>query len=356
MDRSLYGVIDASANRAMEGLRVCENTLRFVLKDETHALTLKSLRHQLAAALKCFPAESLLAGRDVEGDPIKFHDLPSEKKTRSLQELLRKNLHRTMESLRTLEEFVKLLLPSGDNPFQGIRFALYSQEKELVTRLNRRDRTQRLEGALYVILDETFVPDGEFLRTAEAMLRGGAAVIQLRMKKASRGRVLEEARQLALLCREYDALFIVNDYPDIAELAWADGVHLGQGDLPIGETRRLLSPGRIIGISTHSQEEAEQALKEGPDYLAVGPVCDTRTKAGELMPGMGFDAARRLIASIPLPTVCIGGLGPENLGELMGTGCSAAAVISSAYRDGRVEENCRQMADILRKGGRQTAG
>lgn len=156
---------------------------------------------------------------------------------------------------------------------------------------------------------------------------GGVRFFQYRDKRSARRTIYETCLRLARFCAGRDSLFIVNDHADIAAAVDADGVHLGQDDLPIGPARRMLGPDRIIGISTHTREQARTAEAAGADYIGFGPIAETRTKdAGEIRGTEGLLAVRR---SVSIPVIAIGGITGENLGEVLMAGADGIAVISA---------------------------
>jgi thiamine-phosphate pyrophosphorylase len=166
---------------------------------------------------------------------------------------------------------------------------------------------------------------------AEALLAGGARCLQLRWKPAAARDLLEMARAIRPLARAAGALFVVNDRPDIAILAAADGVHLGQDDLPVAAARRILGPGRIVGVSTHDPDQARAAAAAGADYVAVGPVYATSSKVGALAP-RGLDLVRAARAVVPCPLVAIGGIDAATAAEVVAAGADAVAMIAALVR------------------------
>ncbi|MBN1277011.1 MAG: thiamine phosphate synthase [Deltaproteobacteria bacterium] len=192
---------------------------------------------------------------------------------------------------------------------------------------------------------------GQFLRGRDpveivaAQIRGGADVIQLREKEMSRRTRLELGFQLRDLTRKYGVLFIVNDDVDLALILDADGVHLGQDDIPLEFARPLLKD-KIIGISTHSSDQIKKAVAAGADYIGVGPVFDTATKQnrGSLV-GLDLIAVANDISSIPY--VAIGGIKKDNIKALVDTGCRRAAVISDILTAPDIENQCRLLKGLL---------
>ena len=183
---------------------------------------------------------------------------------------------------------------------------------------------------LYAVTDRRALPAGVTLAQAvEAALVGGVTCLQLREKEASAGEILTLARTLLPLCRARRVPLLINDRVDIALAAGADGVHLGQDDLPLPEARALLGPDRILGATAHTVEEALRAQAEGADYLGVGAMFPTGTKT-DTVP-TSADTLKAICAAVSIPVVAIGGVNAENLPTLAGTGIAGAAVVSAIF-------------------------
>jgi thiamine-phosphate pyrophosphorylase len=184
--------------------------------------------------------------------------------------------------------------------------------------------------ALYVVSDAALAGDHGVVRTAEAALEGGAGVIQLRDKDASTRELLRIAIELRRVTRAAGALFIVNDRLDVALAAEADGVHVGQDDMPAHLTRRLVGPRMIVGVSCHDVDEARRALADGADYLGVGALFPTPTKpdAGQ---ATGLAVIGEIRAATGLPIVGIGGINARNAAEVIAAGADGIAVVSAVY-------------------------
>jgi thiamine-phosphate diphosphorylase len=166
---------------------------------------------------------------------------------------------------------------------------------------------------------------------AEALLAGGARLLQLRLKEASSRETLQAARTIAPLARAAGALFLVNDRADIARAVEADGVHLGQEDLPVRAARHVLGPGRLVGVSTHSVAEARSAAAAGADYIGVGPVHTTTTKA-TAGPARGLGLVRMVRAAVACPIVAIGGIEADTALAALEAGADAVALIGALVR------------------------
>jgi thiamine-phosphate pyrophosphorylase len=200
---------------------------------------------------------------------------------------------------------------------------------------------------LYVITDPKASRGRSDLQVAEAAIAGGADVLQLRDKEASSGRLYEVALQLRKLTRDAGIPFIVNDRLDIALAADADGVHVGQTDLPASVARKIMGPGRILGVSVDTVEEAVLAERDGADYLGVGPVFEARgTKPDAGLP-LGVDRIARIRRRCGLPIVAIGGINAENARTVREAGADAAAVISAVVSADDIAHAARRLKRIL---------
>ena len=183
------------------------------------------------------------------------------------------------------------------------------------------------ETDLYALTDSRLALGRSVEEQARALLSAGVKIVQYREKHAHAGRMLEECRILRRLTLEAGAAFIVNDHIDIAMLVDADGVHVGQEDLPVPEVRRLLGPDKIIGLSTHSPAQAKAAVLTGADYIGVGPIFATQTKEDVCAP-VGFSYLEWVTANISLPFVAIGGIKEHNIGEVAARGARCCALVS----------------------------
>ncbi len=181
---------------------------------------------------------------------------------------------------------------------------------------------------LCVITDAKLASGRGHVAIAQAALAGGADMIQLRDKAGDLRELLPQARAIQALCRSQGAIFIVNDRLDLALAAGADGVHLGQDDLPAATARHLLGPERILGVSTHTLEQAEAAEKLGADYIGFGPMFATGTKDTGYSP-RGLEALRGVQTGVRLPILAIGGITLETVADVIIAGATAPAVISA---------------------------
>ncbi len=353
MNPALLRMLDANANRAREGLRVVEDYARFVLNDAALQADLKALRHDLTTAVKPFLGDAILY-RDTPGDVGTSSTTASELTREDFGDVVVAAGKRVGEALRAIEEALKSIslpqVPRGEtasggerfssplavsprsmtdkcSPSQAIeslRYRFYDLERRIAFTLRPAKLFALVK--LYVLITES-ICSRPWLEAAELAIAGGADCIQLREKDLESGELLRRAKQLVELCKTKRVLCVINDRPDIALLAGADGVHVGQGDLPAREARKLLGHNKIVGVSTHDIAHARQAVLDGADYVGVGPVFRSSTKPREILPGLDF--AKQVVAEIKLPAVAIAGITLENVDQVLATGVQAIAVTAA---------------------------
>jgi thiamine-phosphate pyrophosphorylase len=261
------------------------------------------------------------------------------------------NCARVQEALRVLEEFGRAVDASLEAEAAAIRYALYDFEVELLHVAAGSDRRRQLEACrLYLVTS----PSPQLEAVVEAALEGGVRLVQYRAKEGScgpdgqpitDGQRLQQAQALRHLCNRYGALFLVNDRIDLAMAVDADGVHLGQGDLPPALARRLLGPDRLIGRSTHALQQLHQAVADGCDYVGVGPVNATPTKPGR--EPVGLDYVRQAAAESPIPFFAIGGIEPGNLAAVQAAGGVRVAVVRAITQAADPAAVSRELLEML---------
>lgn len=319
-------ILDASFNRAREALRVIEDYCRFALDDAFLSSQLKTLRHDLTAAVEELAPPELLAARETQADVGTTLSTESERERGSLADVVQANLKRLQEALRSLEEFAKVTRPLLAERVETMRYRAYTLERALL--LGREARRLLQDARLYLLLSRGSCAAALDWTIAEAAA-GGAAVVQLRQKSLPDGELVALARQVRQWTRRAGVLFLVNDRPDIARLAEADGVHLGQDDLSVKDARRILGPDALVGVSTHSLEQLRQAVLDGASYVGVGPVFASATKSFVDVAGLEFV---RAAAETTLPAFAIGGITVENVSEVVEAGARRVAVSQAVAR------------------------
>jgi thiamine-phosphate pyrophosphorylase len=314
-------VLDAGANRAREALRVVEDYCRFVHDDAFLSGELKRLRHDLTAALAALAPGLLLEARETLRDVGTGLSTAGEQQRFSLAAVAQANFKRLQEALRSLEEVGKLRGPDLGQSLEQLRYRAYTLERAVVLGSMARQRLADVRLCVLVSLGGCAASLEWTIAEAAA---GGAGMIQLREKGLDDRALLERARRVRAATRKAGVLFIMNDRPDIARLAEADGVHLGQGDLALREARRIIGPDALIGVSTHNMDQLRQAILDGASYVGVGPAFASGTKDFPALAGVDF--VRQAAAETSLPAFAIGGIRADTVGAAVAAGARRVAV------------------------------
>ena len=313
-------ILDAGANRANEALRVIEDYCRFVLDDAFLCRELKEMRHDLSAALADVSSISL-AARDTLADVGTAITTAQESARHSASAVIHANLKRLQEALRSLEEFSKLSSAALARKLEGLRYRSYTVERAIT--LGASARRRLADARLYVLISSSeCTADLEW--TIGEATAGGAQIFQLREKGLDDDELLRRARRVRQATNKAGVLLVVNDRPDIARIVGADGVHLGQNDLPIKEARRITGPKMLIGISTHTIQQVREAILNGASYIGVGPTFPSKTKSFSEYPGLDF--VHSATAETSLPCFVIGGVNQTTIVDAIAAGAQRVAV------------------------------
>nr|WP_228009269.1 thiamine phosphate synthase [Cyanobium sp. LEGE 06113] len=327
-DLAVRRLIDANLDRAREGLRVLEDWARFALERADLVSRTKDMRQTLGRLHR----DAYKLARHTASDSGAGLGHPAQAERRQPAQVVAANAARVQEALRVLEEFGRSSDPPLAAAAAAIRYGLYDLEVALLQGSRDGARRRQLLARCHLYLVTSPMPELEAM--VAAALDGGVRLVQYRAKPGSPGpdgaplsdgQRLEQARALRRLCSDHGALFLVNDRIDLALAVDADGVHLGQDDLPPAVARRLLGEGRLIGRSTHALPQLQQALRDGCDYVGVGPVQATPTKPGRAP--VGLEYVRQAAAACPIPFFAIGGLGLETIPQLQRVGAERIAVV-----------------------------
>jgi thiamine-phosphate pyrophosphorylase len=333
MANPVYRIIDANFNRAREALRVIEDFCRFYLTSAPLTTCAKQLRHTLSAAIAKLDPAQLIASRDSLGDVGAGATVDNQLQRKDLRDCFTAGCKRLTESLRALAEMTQTLNPEVAQTIEKLRFSAYTLEKNIVLFADTSEKFKPVR--LYVIISNA-LPIDVFSLTRQC-IAGGADCIQLRSKSTGRltvdvddDKLFALASEFVKVCKDAGVLAIINDRVDIAVAAGADGVHLGQDDLPIEQARKLQLAPLIIGKSTHSIEQLRAACEELPTYVSLGPVFSTSTKP-DAAP-VGLDYVRQgveILASTGIRHVAIGGITLDNVEEVLKAGARTIAVCSA---------------------------
>ncbi len=309
-------ILDANLDRAREGLRTIEEWCRFGLNNAQFAGECKQMRQEVAS----WHTTEIRVARDTLSDPGTNLTHPQEEQRSSVKSLLSANFCRIQEAMRVVEEYGKLSYPNMGKAFKQMRYRVYTLETNL---MGYQQKQLLMLTRLYLVTS----PSEKLLEVVESALKGGLTLVQYRDKIADDSVRLEQAKKLRLLCHSYGAIFIINDRVDLALATDADGVHLGQQDMPIAVARQLLGSHRLIGRSTTNSEEMQQAIAEGADYIGVGPVYETPTKVGKAAAGLEY--VKYAAINCPIPWFAIGGIDSNNVNEVIDAGANRVAVVRS---------------------------
>lgn len=337
--------LDACINRASEGLRFLEDTARFRLGEKELTSQLRSLRHMIRQSFR-EKELSLTGHRDARGDVGRIVSENSRDDTRKdLKDACTANFKRAQESFRSIEEFLKT---EGEYRFakkiESHRFSLYTLEKRVLDLLR-----PKLPGGIYGILGEQFSCGRTNARTARAMADAGIDIIQYREKLnfKTRKQMYEECREIRKITKDAGIFFIVNDFPDIAISVGADGIHSGQDDLPAPELKKL-APDMMVGISTHSPQQAETAVAQGADYIGAGPIFATWTKEDVCDP-VGLSYLEYVARNINIPFVAIGGIKLHNLEEVLSRGARTICLVTEITGADSIGDRIREIRNLYRE-------
>ncbi len=342
VDRTLR-ILDANRNRALEALRVVEEHARFVLGSDSMARRTKDLRHRVNLALP--GVRDLAPHRDTETDPLRpgTGGQEGERAARQTSEdVALANLSRAKEALRALEEYAKLDQAAAAAEIERVRYDVYALEKDLVQRSRALERL----APLYVLI-ETKEGRPPLAAQARAVLAGGGRLIQLREKKIADGARLEEAREIARIVAGEGGTLIVNDRPDVAALAGAHGVHVGQDDLPADLARRILPAGALVGSSAHDARELARSLAQGVDYVGIGTVFASPTKPE--LGARGLAVLRELAPGAGVPVYAIGGVTAANAASAIEAGATGVAVSSAVLDQVEIASAVRALDAIVKE-------
>lgn len=344
-------VLDAAGNRTVEGLRVIEDYARFVIDDRHLTAECKELRHEIVAALSHIDRGLLAAARETEHDVGASVETTAEYARADLASVVNAAVKRVQQGLRTLEEFAKVAGEAGEQPsaanaarrFEACRYRSYTLEKALAA---VKAGCDRLADISLLVLADGCDEATEFDGRIQQLLAAGVRGFQLRDKRLDDPQLLDRARRLVSAVRASGGVAIVNDRPDLAALAGADGVHLGQEDLPPYEARRIVGPEALIGVSTHSIEQARDAVRAGANYIGVGPVFASRTKDFDQLAGL--DYVRQAMAEVGPPAFAIGGIDAGNLDQVLAAGARRIAIGAAVWKAEDPAASAAKLLDALR--------
>ncbi|MCM2372506.1 thiamine phosphate synthase [Aporhodopirellula aestuarii] len=346
-------ILDANANRAAEGLRTLEESARFVLC--AHALTadLKSLRHDLTNAMSRLSRVELLRARDTGRDVGTTTTTPGEQSRTDIVSIVSAATGRTQQALRCLEEYGKTIDGVFAASVEQIRYRCYDvfASLELVFMAGNRRHARLHDARLYALIDAS-ENEQAMIERIRLLADAGVDILQLRDRHVDDRTLYQRASVGSCVARENDVLWIVNDRADIAAASSADGVHVGQEELPVAEVRRIVGADAIVGLSTHDIHQVREAFASTADYIGCGPVFPGQTKQFEHFPGCEFlrevatETSNAQHFAQVRPAFAIGGIGPSNVCDVVETGFGRIAV-TGALSGSSARENAAVLRTTL---------
>ncbi|MCP4611670.1 MAG: thiamine phosphate synthase [Planctomycetes bacterium] len=329
MERAVYRIIDANFNRAREAIRVIEEYCRFALNSVPLTERAKQIRHELSTAISKLDAGRLISSRDTLGDVGVGRTVDKQLIRGDLIDCFTAGCKRLTEALRALAETAQTLDRTVAEAIEKLRYSAYTLEKDIVIYGDTSEKYKSIK--LYIVITSNLPT--EVISLAYKCADGGADCIQMRTKGIADDILFALAVEFVRICKEGGVLSIINDRIDVAAASGADGVHLGQNDLPIEQARKVQLTPLITGKSTHSTRQLHAACEERPTYAALGPVFATATKP--TAPAVGLDyvrQAKKILTDTGIGNVAIGGITMDNVEDVLEAGADAIAVCAAVTK------------------------
>lgn len=342
MERSAYRIIDANFNRSREAIRVIEDYCRFALNCASLSSRAKELRHRLSSSIARLDGNRLLAARDATGDVGLGQTAKAAIVRTNLKDALAAACKRLPEALRVLSETIRPADTALADEVEQIRYAGYTLEKDVAL---FADTQARFAGVrLYVIISSNLPTD--VFALAQKCVAGGADCLQLRAKDIDADKYFAMADEFVKICKDSGILSVINDRVDIAIASGADGVHLGQNDLPLEQARKLQLTPLISGKSTHSLKQLTTAISEMPTYVSLGPIFASPTKPKVEPVTLEYvKQALPILSDTGIRHVAIGGITAENIDDVLQAGVQAIAVSSAVTASHDPQTACRKLKE-----------
>ncbi|MBU6173288.1 MAG: thiamine phosphate synthase [Planctomycetes bacterium] len=341
-----HRIMDANLNRALEALRTLEDLMRF--RDHpTAQFEFKRLRHQLAMAIQPWNQIALLTSRDADGDVGQHQKTETEMDRASgFVSIAHAAANRLQQSLRCLEEVAKFQYPDSAREMEALRYRSYDIHARAILRL-QRDSAFLQNARLYVLVD-CQLDRQTFIDRIRSIAEGGVDLIQIRDKRCDALQLIDYTTIAREATSSLPVRIFVNDRADVAVVAKAHGLHVGQTDLTVHQARRFLTNDAWVGLSTHDLDQVEHAIQVDADYVGCGPTFPSVTKTFKEYSGLDFltRAAPRLNEA-KLPAFAIGGIRSDNLALVLQTGIERVAVSHAIWNATSPRDEARRMRDLL---------
>ncbi len=319
-DKKVAQLIDANLDRAREGLRVIEEWCRYVIQNKELITKIKDYRHQLGSNHK----EIYKSARSAYSDQGSGLTHPSQEERTNELQIVMANFARVQEALRVLEEFSRNSDQNLHKISSTMRYEIYQLEVEVLEKTRANELQEKLNSCNLCVITQ---PHKDLEKIIKLVLKEGVKMIQYRCKTGTDIQNYLDAKRLSVICKQNKALFIINDRIDIALAVDADGVHLGQEDIQVDIARKVLGYKKIIGVSTHSLQEAKKAEAQGSDYIGIGPIFASSSKHS-IIP-LGIEGLREIKESIAIPIFAIGGINSSNISLVIDNGITHIALIDA---------------------------
>ena len=327
-------IADVNLNRLNESLKFIEDVIRFSLENKVLLIRIRKIRNEFLRIKKDISLADIINSRQSSHDlgrAAKF-DIQTKKTS---EDLIIANLTRAKESARIIEEILKSINLKISNRMKEIRFQLYDLEKYIIGCLKKIFNPR-----INAVIDEKYLSAYRIKNMMDVLENNGVTMIQLRIKTLSDRKFYNYAVRIKKFLKKKEIKFIINNRLDIARASGADGVHLGQDDMPARMARRILGENYIIGVSAHNIDEANKAEKEGADYIGVGSIFRTKTKSDAHI--CGLSVLKSICKKITIPVVGIGGITNRNYRDVFRAGAAGIAVSSYLF-EGDLLKNIRSL-------------
>ncbi len=336
---SLLRIIDVNLNRLDESLKFIEDIIRFQLENERLLLTIRGIRRDFLVFKRSIPLIKIITARQSSKD-LGRKDRFDFKGKKDITGILLANLSRAKESSRIIEETMKATGARSSQLAKRIRFKIYDLERQLVVY-----QQKSFDPYLHAILDEQYLNLSNLEKTVSILQNNGATMIQLRVKIMNDRRFLRVAKRIRTAIKKPHVKFIINNRVDIALACAADGLHIGQHDLPVSDIRRIAGDSLIIGASAHNVQEARRCEKQGADYLGVGAIYRTKTKEDAKV--CGLRTLKTICHQASIPVIAVGGINAANFRAVLRAGASGIAVASYLF-EGNIRKKIRSLTRPLK--------
>ncbi len=338
-----HRIIDANINRTSEGLRVLEDLARYKFESTTLTENIKKLRHQVRKTIAAHSPKFLMA-RDSQNDVgFEISNKTDLDKKNTTAELVQANFKRVQEGLRVIEESLKIIDHyDTSKKYESFRYLTYSLEKDYLGTHYQWTRRDLLNTDLYCLTSEEHSKGKNNIEVVKQMIAAGIKLIQYREKEKHLLEKYNECSAIRMLTADTDVTFLINDDVDLAMMVEADGVHIGQEDWPIEAVRKIIGEEMIIGVSTHSPKQAEDAIGRGADYIGIGPIFRTFTKKDVCDP-VGFEYLDYAARNVDIPFVAIGGIKENNVSSVIQHGAKCVALVTEIVGADNIEDKISRL-------------